>query len=127
MSRRTILVVDDDRSVCAQVSRFLADEGYEVDVAHDGINALEIVTRRDYSLVVLDYRMPGLDGIELYRRIRHLRPETAGIFLTSYTTIDTIFPAISVGIERILAKPVKRDELLTLVEQIIGKPESTEV
>jgi CheY-like chemotaxis protein len=125
MNSFSVLVVDDDRATCAQTAKFLIDAGYGVDIAYDGMSALEIVTRRPYSLVVLDYQMPELNGVELYRRIRHVRPETAGIFLTAYTTLDTVYPAISAGIERVLAKPVQRDELLSLVEKMIGRPEPT--
>jgi len=125
MNSFSVLVVDDDRGTCAQTAKILIDSGYTVDIAYDGMSALEIVSRNPYALVVLDYQMPELNGVELYRRIRHVRPETAGIFLTAYTTLDTVYPAISAGIERVLAKPVKREELLTLVGKMIGKPETT--
>src|SRR5947209_7963927 len=107
-----LLVVDDDRSNCAIVSRLLADQGYEVDVANGGVEALELVAQHPYVLAVLDYQMPGMDGVELYRRIREMRPALIGVFLTAFTTLNTVYPAIEAGVERILAKPVNRDELI---------------
>lgn len=117
-----VLVVDDDRSASTQVAKFLTAEGYRVDVADDGKTALDRIAKQPYALAILDYQMPELDGVELYRRIRELRPETIGVFLTAYTTLDTVFPAITAGIERVLAKPVQRGELMPLVEELIGKP-----
>jgi len=119
-----LLVVDDDRSNCAMVSSLLTKEGYQVDVANDGEHALEMVADRPYTLALLDYQMPGMDGVELYRRILEQRPETLGIFLTAYTTLDTVYPAISAGAERVLAKPVNKDELIPLIEKMVGRPDA---
>jgi CheY-like chemotaxis protein len=121
MPRPHLLVVDDDRSNCAIVSRLLTDQGFPVDVANDGPEALELVSQQPYALAVIDYQMPGMDGVELYRRIRELRPELVGVFLTAFTTLSTVYPAIEAGVERVLAKPVNRDELIPLVEEIVKK------
>jgi CheY-like chemotaxis protein len=117
-----LLVVDDDRGNCAIVSKLLADQGYDVDVANDGLRALELIENNPYALAVLDFQMPGMDGVELYRRICERRPEMVGVFLTAYTTLDTVYPAISAGVRKILPKPVNREELLPLIEEIVGKP-----
>ena len=116
-----ILVVDDDRGNCAVVSKLLGDLGYLVDVAYDGLSALEMAESKDYQLAVLDYQMPGMDGIELFARIQRIHPELPGVLLTAYPTINTVFPAIGVGIERVLAKPVDSQELVPLVESLVGK------
>lgn len=121
MSDIHLLVVDDDRSNCAVVSSLLRKEGYHVDVANDGAHALEMVENRPYNLALLDYQMPGMDGVELYRKIREKRPDTLGVFLTAYTTLDTVYPAITAGAERVLAKPVNRDELIPLIEKMVGR------
>jgi len=72
-------------------------------------------------LAVLDYQMPGMDGIELFARMQRIHPALPGVFLTAYPTINTVFPAIGVGIERVLAKPVDSHELIPLVESLVGK------
>jgi CheY-like chemotaxis protein len=115
-----ILVVDDDRSVSRVVASILADRGYAVDVAADGAEALKLVEMHQYTLAVLDYQMPGMDGVEVFRRARVKQPELLGIFLTAYTDLNTVFPAIDAGIERVLSKPPSRGELLPVVEELIG-------
>ena len=121
MSSR-ILVVDDDQGNRFALSKVLTGLGYEVDVAADGNSALELVRDHDYALAVLDYRMPGMDGVELYRRIHAGHPDVVGVFLTAFTTIDTVFPAIEAGVTRVLSKPVDFNELIPLVEETVGKP-----
>lgn len=123
MSPIRLLVVDDDRINRLLASKILADQGYTVDVADGGSAALRLVEKQPYALVVLDFEMPEMDGVELFRRIHDLNPATIGIFLTAFTTINTVYPAIAAGVERVLAKPVRRDELIALVESLVGRPE----
>jgi YesN/AraC family two-component response regulator len=95
---------------------------YQVDVAYDGFSALELVEHTPYALALIDYRMPGMNGVDLYGRIRKLRPEVVGVFLTGFATIDTVYPAIQVGVQRVLAKPASFDELIEVVEEFVGRP-----
>jgi CheY-like chemotaxis protein len=121
MSDSRVLVVDDDRAQCEIVAKLLSDRGYAVDVAFDGTDALQLVTEHPYALAVLDYQMPGMNGVEVYRQAKGLRPDMHGVFLTAFTTIDTVFPAIEAGVERVLAKPVDAQELIPLVKELIGE------
>ena len=75
---RRILIVDDDRSSCEIIAKILSLRSYDVDVAYNGHTALELIQERDYGLALIDYRMPGMDGVELYRKIRELRPNLCG-------------------------------------------------
>lgn len=119
MTAPRILVVDDDQSLCLVVEKLLANEGYEIETTTDSANALDRIAHNHYDLLVLDYLMPGLNGVEIFRHARELQPEVAGVFLTAYTTIDTVFPAIEAGVERVLAKPVDARELLSVVRQLV--------
>src|SRR5947209_19121343 len=80
----TILVVDDEVDTCRNLSDILTDLGYRVDVAHDGPSALELVRRNAYDVALLDLRMPGMDGLEWFHRIRQVRSGTVGIIVTAY-------------------------------------------
>ncbi len=115
-----VLVIDDERSNCDIVSTLLVARGYSVDVALDGEAALRMVETEPYSLAVIDYQMPKMNGVEFFRKAHRLRTEMRGLFLTAYTGIDTVFPAISAGVERVLAKPANARELIPAVEELIG-------
>jgi len=119
---RRILIVDDDRTTCEIISKMISNRGYQVDVAYDGYSALDLIQERGYRVALIDYRMPGMDGIELYRKIRELCPNLVGVFVTGFPTIDTVYPAITAGIERVVAKPIHSSELISVVEEFMGKP-----
>ncbi len=116
-----VLVVDDDRSNCEIVAKLLQGHGYQVDMAHSGPDALQLIMQNDYVLAVIDYRMPGMDGVEFFRKARELKPELHGVFLTGHTNLNTIYPAIDAGVERVLAKPADGRELLPLVDQLASQ------
>jgi CheY-like chemotaxis protein len=118
----SILVVDDEVDTCRNLSDILIDLGYNVDIAHDGPSALELVKRNAYDVALLDLRMPGMDGLELFHRIRQLRAGTVGIIVTAYAGTDTTERALAAGAWQVLAKPVEFTRLLKLVEEAVGQP-----
>jgi two-component system response regulator PhoP len=115
-----VLVVDDDRSSTSLVSRVLAAHGYTVDVANDGESALALLRQHPYDLAVVDYQMPRMNGVELFRLARSEQPDLRGVFLTAYANINTVFPAIEAGVERVLAKPLDSGELIRLAQEMVG-------
>jgi two-component system response regulator (stage 0 sporulation protein F) len=121
MSAPALLVVDDDRGNCAVLSTVLSGQGYAVDVAHNGADALRLAEEKQFLLAILDYEMPGMDGVELYRHIREIQPDLVAVFLTAYTTIDHVYAAVESGAERVLSKPVDFGVLIPLIEELVGK------
>lgn len=115
-----VLVVDDDRSSREVVARLLSSGGYKVDMAEDGPAALELMFRTSYDLAVLDYQMPGMNGVDTFRKARELCPGIRGIFVTAFANINTVFPAIDAGVERVLAKPLDAGELLSVVAEMLS-------
>jgi CheY-like chemotaxis protein len=116
-----ILIVDDNADACEMAAKMIQCSGnYQVETACDGLTALELVQAHPFALAIIDYAMPGMNGVELFRRMRQIRPDIKGIFLTGFTTIDVVFPAIDAGILRVLAKPIDFDELMPVVEQYSG-------
>jgi DNA-binding response OmpR family regulator len=109
-----VLVVDDEECVRRTLVRFLECEGYAVDTAEDGHQALERLRQDDYGCVVLDLRMPGMDGLGLYEAVKACNPGLAGRIV--FCTGESASPHISWFLEwsgnRILRKPFHMDQLL---------------
>jgi CheY-like chemotaxis protein len=117
-----ILLVDDNPDACAIAAKLLWAWGYQADVAYDGPAALKLIDHKNYALAIIDYQMPGMNGVELFRHMREMRPEIMGIFLTGYTTLEVVYPAIEAGILHVLPKPVDFKELMPILEQYAGQP-----
>jgi two-component system, NtrC family, response regulator HydG len=122
MPASAILLVDDDHDTCASLSDIISDLGYRVDVAHDGPAALDLSRRQPYGLALLDYKMPGMDGVELYGHLKHVHPNTVGVLVTAFAAEDTMQAADRAGIRRVLPKPVDFRRLIPLIEEVAGAP-----
>src|SRR5437764_1218818 len=117
-----ILLVDDDVDTCCNLADILSDLGYQVDTAHDGPTALELVKQHPYEVALLDYKMPGMDGLTLYREIKRLRAGMVAIVVTAYAGGGTAEEALQAGAWQVLAKPVDFPKLLGLVNEALGQP-----
>jgi len=120
--KHSILVVDDDVDTCRNLSDILTDLGHHVEIAHDGPSALELVRRRHFDVALLDLKMPGMNGLELYRAIRKLRADTVALIVTAYAGGDTAEEALAAGAWKVLAKPVEFPRLLKLVDEALDQP-----
>ncbi len=117
MTRLPILVVDELPLACGLLARLLVAYGYDVDIAHDGPSAVRLAEVNCYSLVIMEYNLPGTNGVELFRRLRALQGELDGILLSSQTTIDVVYAAIDAGMLHVLPKPADLRELMAMVEE----------
>jgi two-component system response regulator MprA len=125
MARPRILVVDDDPKVLSLMDRGLAFEGYTVDVAADGDSALAIADERPPHLVVLDVMMPGLDGLEVCRRLR-ASSDTAILMLTGKASVPARIEGLDAGADDYLVKPFAFDELLARIRALLRRALPTE-
>lgn len=126
MSPGRILVADDDPSVLDAVGTVLADEGYEIETAVDGTEALKSVLEEPPALIVLDVKMPGLNGWEvcaIVRRQSHTR-EVPILFLTGRVELRDQITAMQVGGSDHLRKPFDAAELRLKVRALAGEPPS---
>ncbi len=115
-----VLVVDDDVTVSEVVRRYLEREGYEVDLAADGLVALELALDRPPDLLVLDLMLPGLDGIEVCRRLRQ-RHSVPVIMLTARGDVDDRITGLEVGADDYVTKPFSPRELTARVGAVLRR------
>jgi len=107
----SILIVDDDEGICDTMADILGEMNYTVKIATDGYKAIELVKTHDYTLTLMDVRMPGLDGLETLKRVRQVRPSMKVIMITAYVHDEMMNEIRKVGVEAILSKPIKFTEL----------------
>ena len=112
-----ILVVDDEEDACMNLQDILSDVGYQVDVAKDGLSALQLIAQHAYGIALLDLKMPGMSGGELYRRIKSADARTVGIAITAHPTSNLVKEAIEAGIRGVLPKPVEIPKLLSVLKE----------
>ncbi|HEY0351764.1 MAG TPA: sigma-54 dependent transcriptional regulator [Gemmatimonadales bacterium] len=117
MSGSTVLIVDDERTLARAVKAFLAEAGYEAEVAGDGEKALELLPRLRPDVVFADVRLPGMSGIDLLRRIREFDPAIPVIIMTAYGTIEGAVEAVKLGAFDYMKKPVDLEELKLLADR----------
>jgi len=120
--RATILVVDDDVGVRESFEAVLAKD-YDLLFATQGSEALRILTGRDVNLVLLDVRMPGMDGIEVLRRIKELNEQTEVVIITAVKSLKTAVEAIKLGASDYITKPFDTHEILALIKRAVEKQE----
>jgi len=116
-----VLVVDDNKEFCQNVVDILELKGYEAVAAYDGYKALELVKQDGFDLVLMDIKMPVIDGVETFKKLKEIAPDTPVIMITAYTVEDLIREALKEGAFASLKKPLDFDELFELIEQVIDK------
>ncbi|MEW6200473.1 MAG: sigma-54 dependent transcriptional regulator [bacterium] len=115
----SILIVDDDRQLRQSFQRLLSEEGYEVRTAASGEEGVEMVKQKIPDLVIMDVRMPGMNGLEAFRAMRKTEPKLPVIIMTAYSTTDTAIEATKMGAFDYVLKPFEIPDILTLIEQAI--------
>ena len=116
-----ILVLEDDELFASTVEDFLSDEGFEVDIAFDGEECLELNFKKNYDLYIFDINVPKINGLELLEQLRKSKDNTPTIFLTSYKDKDTLQDAFIKGCDDYLKKPVDLDELLLRIKALLKR------
>ncbi|HUB83829.1 MAG TPA: sigma-54 dependent transcriptional regulator [Bryobacteraceae bacterium] len=119
-NRWRILVVDDEEVMCESLAAWLREDGYLVDTAASGHQAIEKTRQVDYAIYFVDLKMPGgMDGIETMMQVRRIRPEASIIIITAYATVDTAITAMKEGAQEYIVKPCNPEEISLLVSRIV--------
>jgi DNA-binding NtrC family response regulator len=113
--RISILIVDDEESVRDSLYNWFIDDGYQVDCAENAKIALELLDQREFDIVLADIKMPGMDGMELHRRIKTLPNEPVVIIMTAFASVDTAVKALKEGAFDYVTKPFDPDDLSHLI------------
>lgn len=116
-----ILLLEDDELFANTIEDFLSDEGFEVDIAYDGEECLELNYKKVYDLYIFDINVPKINGLELLRQLRESGDNTASIFLTSYKDKQTLHEGFLRGCDDYLKKPVDLDELLLRIKALFKR------
>jgi signal transduction histidine kinase/CheY-like chemotaxis protein len=121
MAGEKILVVDDDPGVLASCQRILAHKGYRVEGAGNGYQAIERAEDELFDLLLVDIRMPGMNGLETYQAIKEFNPDIIGVIITGYASMETAIEAIKLGFDGFLIKPFSLDELYSVVAKALER------
>lgn len=120
MQKHAVLVVDDEPIVRESISDWLQDAGYRVVTAESGEQALEMIQNQDFSIMILDVRLPGKTGIKVLSEVKAQRPWLKSIVITAYPTAETAVEAMKLGAIDYLIKPFAPDNLEKLVRETLA-------
>jgi two-component system response regulator HydG len=118
--KASILIVDDNISLCKTMSFVLGRKGYAVTAAGDGPEAIAIVEGRPFDIIFMDIKMPLMNGVETYKEIKKLRPEAVVVMMTAYAVEDLVQEALQEGAYGIVYKPLDMEKVVALIESTIA-------
>ena len=119
-----ILVVDDDENIRNTMSTILADEGYAVDLADTGSEAIRKTEAEAYNLVLIDIRLPDMEGVELLTKMKEMVPRTRKIMVTGYPSMQNAIAALNENADAYVVKPVDVEKLLKMIRQQLNLQEN---
>ena len=121
MISKPILIVDDEKNIRLTLSQTLETLGAPIDAAANGEEGLSKLKEKEFGLILLDIRMPGMDGMEVLRRVREIRPDIRVIMITAYGTIESAVEAMKLGAVDFLQKPFDPEEIRELVSRVMDR------
>jgi FixJ family two-component response regulator len=126
LRRKPILVVDDEKNIRLTLSHSLESLELGIDTAVNGEEALAKLKEKDFGLILLDLRMPGMDGMEVLRHVREIRPDVSIIIITAYGTIESAVEAMKLGAVDFIQKPFAPEEIRELAARVIDRDQLDE-
>jgi DNA-binding NtrC family response regulator len=117
----SILVVDDEISICDFLTVIFSEEGYRVKAVQDGEKALELLKEEKFSCLILDLKMPKIDGLEVLKKARAIYPDLGVIVITAYASLQSAVEALRLGAMDYVTKPFKVDEIKIVIEKVFDQ------
>ena len=117
------MLVEDDQNALEGLAHILRDEGYAVQAVSDGETALEEIGQDEYDVLLTDLKLPGIDGLELYREVKGISPDITTIVVTAFGTVKTAVDAMKEGVYDYVTKPIDVDELLIIIRNALNRQE----
>jgi DNA-binding NtrC family response regulator len=114
-----LLIVEDEETLCASLKRVFAREGYDVDTVNSAESALKVMEESFYDLIITDIILPGIDGIELLKKVKERTPEQIVIIITAYASLETAVEALRVGAYDYVVKPIIHEEIKQIVKNAV--------
>lgn len=114
-----VLVVDDESMVCLALTNWLEEENYFAQAVEDGSQAVKAVKEENWDIVLLDLRMPGMDGMEVLKQVKEIAPQTVVIMMTAYASIPGAVQAMKEGAYDYIVKPLDVDQLTLMLNRIV--------
>lgn len=122
-AKNKILVIDDDKSILRTFTRILEKDGYEVDIAETGKEALEKAETGSYNAALVDIRLPDMDGTDLLPKMQKTMRDAVKIMITGFPSLENGVRALDEGADAYIVKPVKPEELLMLIKEKLKSKE----
>ena len=119
--KQSVLIVDDEKNIRLTLSQALGTSGWGIDTAANGEEALAQLKEKEYGLILLDLKMPGMDGMELLRRVSEMRPDIRIIMITAYGTVELAVEAMKLGAADFIQKPFAPEEIRELVSRVMDR------
>lgn len=119
-----IMIIEDDKEMRSLLKDFLEEEGFETDSASNGVDALRMLSKDYFDLVITDIRMPGLTGLDILPRIRRLKPEIPIIVMTAYGSDDVRRRSLERGATIYLEKPIHLSKLRAVIREMVLRKSS---
>jgi DNA-binding NtrC family response regulator len=123
---KPVLIVDDEPIVRESIRDWLKEAGYEVYTAESGEEALSLVAKQDFGVIVIDVRLPGITGIKALTEVKQQKPQIKSIVITAYPSAELAAEAIKLGAVDYLVKPVNPDDLEKLIQSTLLEYEKQE-
>ncbi len=120
MNKR-ILVVDDEKNIRLTLEKALSNAGYQVETALNGEDGLKKIKENEYPVILLDMKMPGMDGLEFLKKVNEIKYQTRVVMITGYGNVETAVDTMKLGAVDFLRKPFKPQEILGVVDNVFER------